>query len=367
MSANENAQALAVREPKAGAIEIGGRGLELRSLEDMYRFAQYVAVTQFCPKDFKSPEAILVAIQYGYELGLTPMQSLQNLAVINGRPSTYGDIMLGLVRASGLLEDFDEGYSGDGDDYHAWCYVKRVGMKKAQTETFSVRDAKLADLWQSGANWKKYPRRMLKFRARGFALRDQFADVLKGIISREEAEDYDGPRGTTFAEDSVPRVVEMPKTRVAALKERLAGAAKPEHAAALEAQAPALFDEEPEAADDAEEIELVSQDQLNQLRAIIDQTGFDMAPILGELGVTELRLIPAVAFEDVYDAVAYPPPTEEEPVPTVEAAASLRDAIDDAGMDRKAILKQFGVKTLEQLTPSQLKDAWTIVRAYAKK
>ncbi len=38
--------------------------------------------------------------------------------------------------------------------------------------------------------WTQYPERMLKLRARGFTLRDAFPDVLKGIKAREEVEDY---------------------------------------------------------------------------------------------------------------------------------------------------------------------------------
>jgi hypothetical protein len=46
------------------------------------RFAQMVAKTDFAPKDFKGkPESCLLAIQHGAEVGLTPMQSLQSIAM----------------------------------------------------------------------------------------------------------------------------------------------------------------------------------------------------------------------------------------------------------------------------------------------
>ncbi len=52
------------------------------------------------------------------------------------------------------------------------------------------KDAKRAGLWGKGGPWTAYPKRMLQMRARGFALRDAFPDVLKGMISVEEAQDY---------------------------------------------------------------------------------------------------------------------------------------------------------------------------------
>jgi hypothetical protein len=68
------------------------RGLALSSFDDAFRFAGMVAKSDFAPKDFRGkPEACLLAIQHGAELGLTPMQSLQSIAVINGKPSIYGD------------------------------------------------------------------------------------------------------------------------------------------------------------------------------------------------------------------------------------------------------------------------------------
>jgi hypothetical protein len=68
------------------------RGLALASFDDAFRFATMVAKSDFAPKDFKGkPESCLLAIQHGSEIGLSPMQSLQNIACINGRPAIWGE------------------------------------------------------------------------------------------------------------------------------------------------------------------------------------------------------------------------------------------------------------------------------------
>ena len=77
-------QKTAVTNIKA-PIDFGNQGVKLASLEDAFRFANAVAISGFAPRGMEKPEAILVAIQLGAELGLTPMSSLQNIAVINGR------------------------------------------------------------------------------------------------------------------------------------------------------------------------------------------------------------------------------------------------------------------------------------------
>jgi hypothetical protein len=183
---------LAPREEAAPreSIPVGSRGIELRSIEELYRFAKFVAASPFAPRGFQSPEAIVVAIQYGYELGLTPMQSLQNVAVINGKPSIYGDAMLAVVRASGLLEYITERFEGAGELRKAVCIVKRVGAPHERRTEFGLLDARRAGLWAKPGPWQQYPDRMMMFRARGFALRDEFGDVLKGLVSAEEAADY---------------------------------------------------------------------------------------------------------------------------------------------------------------------------------
>ena len=170
-------------------IEIGSHGLALRSLDDGWRFAQMVARSGFAPKGMQTPDAILVAVQMGMEVGMPPMTALQNTAVINGRPAIYGDAALALVRGSGLCEAYEQEIAGEGDGRYAVVKVKRKGDPKAIAARFSVADAKRAGLWGKPGPWAQYPDRMLLFRARGFALRDGFGDVLKGLRTVEEERD----------------------------------------------------------------------------------------------------------------------------------------------------------------------------------
>lgn len=170
------------------------RGLSLQSFDDAFRFAKMVAASDFAPKDFKGkPESCLLAIQHGSEVGLSPMQSLQSIAVINGRPTIWGDAALALVAASPVCEFVYENVEGDGDQMVALCEAKRRGYPKSTVVRFSVADAKKAGLWGKSGPWTQYPRRMLQLRARGFALRDAFPDVLKGLVTAEEAQDYPTP------------------------------------------------------------------------------------------------------------------------------------------------------------------------------
>jgi len=169
-------------------------GLALASFDDAFRFATMVAKSDFAPKDFKGkPESCLLAIQHGSEVGLSPMQSLQSIACINGRPSVWGDAALALVMGSPVCEYVRERVEGDGDAMVAICEAKRRNYPEPTVVRFTVADAKEASLWGKAGPWTQYSKRMLQLRARGFALRDAFPDVLKGLITAEEAQDYPKP------------------------------------------------------------------------------------------------------------------------------------------------------------------------------
>ena len=167
---------------------MSNKGIVISDVDSLARWSKIVAASKdMCPKNFQGkPEAIAVAIQQGAELGLTPMKSLQSIAVINGRATLWGDTALGLVRASGLCEFIKEEVTGEKDGRMAICESKRKDSSDSIVTTFSVQNAIQAGLWGKGGTWKQYPERMLKYRARGFNLRDNFPDVLCGFHITEE-------------------------------------------------------------------------------------------------------------------------------------------------------------------------------------
>jgi hypothetical protein len=170
--------------------------LSPRSLEEAMKFANLLADSSIVPKDFiGKPGNVLVAIQWGMELGLKPMQAMQNIAVINGRPSLWGDAVLALVLASPVCEYIEE-WEENGT---AYCKAKRRG-KPEDIQSFSEEDAKKAGLIGKQGPWSQYPKRMKKMRVRAFTLRDNFADVLKGIAIAEEVMDVE-----PVARDITPR------------------------------------------------------------------------------------------------------------------------------------------------------------------
>lgn len=175
-----------------------GQMLDLspRTFEQALTFSKHLADSDLVPKDFqRKPGNCLIAMQWGAELGLKPLQAVQSIAVINGRPAMWGDALMALVRSSPVCEWIIE----EDDGKQATCRVKRRGEPE-QSRTFSTDDAQKAGLAGKSGPWAQYPKRMRQLRARAFALRDVFADVLRGMAMAEEAQDIPAERHMGEAE-----------------------------------------------------------------------------------------------------------------------------------------------------------------------
>lgn len=159
----------------------------LRSIDEMWRFASAVIAAKMAPPSLETTEKVLIALQMGAEVGLSPMQSLSNIAVVNRRPVIWGDALVALVRRSPLCESIREEWHGKGETRVAKCHVKRRGQPEESRE-FGYADAKRAGLL-SRDTYKNYPDRMYQCRARAWAIRDVFPDLLFGLAIAEEAQD----------------------------------------------------------------------------------------------------------------------------------------------------------------------------------
>ena len=152
-------------------------------------------------KECKRYEAVAAKIEVGRDLGIPATQAIAWIMIVNGKPTIYGDLGMAMIRSSGLLDEshLKEWYEGEGDDFTACFTIKRVGPAEPRTVRFSVGDAKRAKLWGKAGPWTEYPERQLMWRAKGFACRDEFQDVLCGLTFVEEAADAPGAVGCTRA------------------------------------------------------------------------------------------------------------------------------------------------------------------------
>ncbi len=188
--------------------ELSKFSFEITSMKEAMDYAKLIADSDLAPKDYKGKAGnVLVAIQYGIEVGLKPLQAIQNIAVINGRPSIWGDSMIALVQGNPLCEYIIEHYKPE--EGRAYFITKRKGDPNEHISTFSIDDAKKAGLWGKPGPWTNYPERMLKMRARAFGLRDKYSDVLKGMAMAEEVMDYEVKDVTPANNETKNRILSL--------------------------------------------------------------------------------------------------------------------------------------------------------------
>lgn len=187
-----------------------------QTIEEAYQFARLAV--HVAPDSYGGDiKKVTLAIMAGMEAGVQPLFALRNIAIINGRPTMYGDLLLALVQSKNLIERqivreigpaFDETWELNKwpDDYGFTVSIWRRRQEEPYVGKFTVGDAKRAKLWLNTKKppWIEHPKRMLLTRARTFPLRDGFADALGGLAIREEIEDMAAeraPADTAFLDD----------------------------------------------------------------------------------------------------------------------------------------------------------------------
>jgi hypothetical protein len=190
-----------------------------RSLDEVKELAKMIALAEWAPECYRDIDGnyalqkLELGIMHGASVGLGPIAAVQSIAIINGKPSIWGDGALSVIEHSGLLEDMAEAYEvDDTQGLIAVCTMKRHGRATPILNRFSTAMADQAGLTRIEGPWQSYPERMLRMRARSWTMRDAFADVLRGLHIREEVEDFAAtarfPRSAAMA----PRTKRGPAT-----------------------------------------------------------------------------------------------------------------------------------------------------------
>lgn len=151
------------------------------NLNNSLQFASMLVQTQMVPAHFKKPQEVVAAILYGQELGFTPMQALQSVVVIQGKPALDTNAIKALVsQAGGRFETLK------------WtdqeCSLRGIRGEWKEEFTFTMSDATTMGLANKD-NWKRMPKQMLYARCVSMLARNMWADVLKGFYGKEEIMD----------------------------------------------------------------------------------------------------------------------------------------------------------------------------------
>jgi len=156
------------------------------TLAQLREFAETFAVSQLLPAHLRgSPANVAITVLYGRELGLTPMQAIQGIYVVEGKPSLAAQMAVALVKRSPLCEYFR---LVESTDKKATYETKRKGNPEPTRMSFTIEQAARAGLAGKKV-WAQYPEAMLRNRASMALAREEYSDVVSNIHDPEELDE----------------------------------------------------------------------------------------------------------------------------------------------------------------------------------
>ena len=155
---------------------------EPRDINEALAVARTLVASRLLPKSVGTPEAAFAIIMTGREMGLTAMQALRSIHVIEGKPTMSADLMLALVKRSNVCQYFR---LVESTAEIATYECLRTGEPAPTRMSFALEEAKAAGLVGKD-NWRKYPAAMLRARCIAALARAVFPDVMLGVYETDE-------------------------------------------------------------------------------------------------------------------------------------------------------------------------------------
>lgn len=193
---------LATTEAQARGVPITLNGGRQNDFDATYRLAKNLAISGIIPRDLQGKAAdVMVIVLYGQELGLAPMQALQVIDVVKGRPSLRANLWVALARKAGHKVRVVENTATS-----TTVTVVRHDDPEPISATYTIDDAKLAGL-TSNDNYRKNPKAMLYARAASTAIRQACPEVAMGFYDEYEVGvgDQPAPARPTLAKVAAER------------------------------------------------------------------------------------------------------------------------------------------------------------------
>lgn len=180
--------------PKESAFSLTG-------FDHAQRVAKMLSTSSLIPKDYQGNiQNTMIALEMANRIGASPLQVMQNLYIVHGKPSWSSAFIIAGLNASKKFSPIRFEMSGDKEEYGctAWAYEIET-KEKLEGPKVTMKMAK-AEGWidKNGSKWKTMPELMLRYRAAAFFGRLYAPEIMMGMHTIEEVIDIPA---TPVAED----------------------------------------------------------------------------------------------------------------------------------------------------------------------
>ncbi len=185
---NQPSTALAVTSTADGAFT------RIQQFENAQRIAKALASSALVPKEYQGQTGLantLVAMEIAGRMGLSPLQVMQNLHIIHGRPSWSSQFIIAMINGCGRFTPLDYNVSGEGDTLSCFAYATEIATGKELRGPVVTMAMAKREGWatKSGSKWQTMPDLMVRYRAAAFWGRLYVPEFLVGMKTQEEVVD----------------------------------------------------------------------------------------------------------------------------------------------------------------------------------
>lgn len=152
------------------------------SIDEALSVSKLLVSSRLLPRSITTPEAAFAVIVTGRELGLSAMQSLRAIHIVEGKPTLSADLMVAMVKKSDACLFFR---LVESSATVALYETHRRGEPSPTRLSFTLEEAKAAGVTGKD-NWRKYPAAMLRARAAAALARAVYPDLVLGVYDPDE-------------------------------------------------------------------------------------------------------------------------------------------------------------------------------------
>jgi hypothetical protein len=164
------------------------------------RVARSIGSSTLVPKAYQGPENlpnVLIALELASRIGASPLMVMQNLYVVQGKPSWSSSFLIACVNQSQRFTPLRFQFDGKQGTDDWGCRAVAKDKETGEVCTGALITIKLAKAegWhgKSGSKWQTMPEQMLMYRAAGFWARVYAPELSLGMLTREEMDDIAPP------------------------------------------------------------------------------------------------------------------------------------------------------------------------------
>lgn len=182
-------QELQLVQPSSNAITFG----DSQSFEHAQRVAKMLSASNLVPKEYQNNVAnTMIALEMANRTKSSPLMIMQNLYIVHGKPSWSGSFIIAALNGCGRFTPLRFDMQGQGATLSCMAYAndKKTGERINGTRvTMQMAEA---EGWvnKPGSKWKTMPEQMIQYRAGTFFGRLYAPDILMGMPSSDEVEDF---------------------------------------------------------------------------------------------------------------------------------------------------------------------------------